>query len=914
MAETKGRRRPFLVAVLGREPEAAEWAALARSDCRGARFVRCALQVNPFDYLGRHGKQSTFADEISYNDALIAACRENGIEAIGVTDHFRIDSAKGLLGAAAEAGIVAFPGIEAVSSDGVHLLVLFESGTPLERIDRFIGKCGIKDGDEDSPLADMGAIELMGMAREWGAITIGAHVASDGGLLRLKGQARINAWRCEELPAVALPGPISDAPDGLGPILRNKDPAYLREHPPAVINANDVCEPGQLGRPEHSCWIKMSEISLRGLRLAFLDHGSRVRLASDEAVAEHAWIVAMRWEGGFLGGQSITFSESLNVLIGGPGAGKSTVIESLRYAFGIEPTGPGAAKDHGELIRHVLGTGASISVLLEQSQPTPTSYVVERSVPHPPVVRSAADGAQLPLRPDDLLPRPEIFSQHEISEIAGDPTLRTALLERYRAVDPARARKLVELSEQLADSRRQIGEVDEAIGRCEARLGALPRIEETLERYKEAGVEEQLGEQSRLVAERQSIADAREELDPLAAVIEELDESLPFEPLPVPDKDEAGAPAVSLALELNKALKARSLEAEKAVGPLGTALAGARADIDAIEAEWRKREAQVNRKLNSTLQKLKQNKIDGQEFIDLREELEELGPVTRERDKLVKRRTKMMTQRERLLVEREKAAAVELRALERAAKKATRSLGGRVRVSVIAEADRGPLRELISGATSGRIKDAIDNICAAPSLSPRGLAAEIRAGAEALEAAYSIPRAQAHKLAAVDEEALMRIEELQFPTETAIELNVAAAGEEERWQRLEHLSKGQKATAILLLLLLESDGPLVVDQPEDDLDNTFISGDIVPTIRREKGARQFLFATHNANIPVLADAELIVGLAATGEAGDGSAEVSEEGTGSIDIESVRTLVEERLEGGHQAFELRRRKYGLGREA
>lgn len=269
-----------------------------------------------------------------------------------------------------------------------------------------------------------------------------------------------------------------------------------------------------------------------------------------------------------------------------------------------------------------------------------------------------------------------------------------------------------------------------------------------------------------------------------------------------------------------------------------------------------------------------------------------------------------MTKRRRLLVDREKAAGAELRALEKAAKKATRSLGGRVRVSVTPEADREPLRRLISSAVSGRIKDALDNIVARPTLSARGLAEQIREGADVLQKTYKITPAQAQKLAAISDSAVMGIEELHFPTETVIELNLAGHGEEARWQRLEHLSKGQKATAILLLLLLESDGPLIVDQPEDDLDNTFISGDVVPTIRREKSSRQFLFATHNANIPVLGDAELIVGLSAVGEAEGGSAEISDSSIGSIDVDSVRTLVEERLEGGHDAFELRRQKYGV----
>lgn len=69
----------------------------------------------------------------------------------------------------------------------------------------------------------------------------------------------------------------------------------------------------------------------------------------------------------------------------------------------------------------------------------------------------------------------------------------------------------------------------------------------------------------------------------------------------------------------------------------------------------------------------------------------------------------------------------------------------------------------------------------------------------------------------------------------------------------------EKATAVLLLLLLESDAPLVVDQPEDDLDNRFITERVVPKMGQEKRRRQFS-SPHNANIPVLGDAELIAAL------------------------------------------------------
>jgi len=151
---------------------------------------------------------------------------------------------------------------------------------------------------------------------------------------------------------------------------------------------------------------------------------------------------------------------------------------------------------------------------------------------------------------------------------------------------------------------------------------------------------------------------------------------------------------------------------------------------------------------------------------------------------------------------------------------------------------------------------------------------------------------------------------LELPPTTTIELNVGPDERNPVWQALDDLSTGQKATAVLLLLLLESDAPLVVDQPEDDLDNRFITEGIVPKMRQEKRRRQFIFATHNANIPVLGDAELIAALSASGEAGRGHAEIPRECEGSIDATKVRELVEEILEGGREAFEMRRLKYGF----
>ena len=149
----------------------------------GARFYRCALQVNPFAYLETHKKATPFKSEDEYNTAIIETCLEVGIEVIAVTDHYRVKHSSGLVRAARKANLHAFSGFEAVTKDGVHFLCLFDPDKD-EFIERFIGECGIHDTDQQSPTGSKDSIELLECAKAWGAVCIAAHVASEGGLLQ----------------------------------------------------------------------------------------------------------------------------------------------------------------------------------------------------------------------------------------------------------------------------------------------------------------------------------------------------------------------------------------------------------------------------------------------------------------------------------------------------------------------------------------------------------------------------------------------------------------------------------------------------------------------------------------------------------------------------------------------------------
>jgi chromosome segregation protein len=125
---------------------------------------------------------------------------------------------------------------------------------------------------------------------------------------------------------------------------------------------------------------------------------------------------------------------------------------------------------------------------------------------------------------------------------------------------------------------------------------------------------------------------------------------------------------------------------------------------------------------------------------------------------------------------------------------------------------------------------------------------------------------------------------------------------EYRGKELRHHSLGQRASALMLFVLSQQENDvIIIDQPEDDLDNQTIYEDVIKLIHGLKPKTQFIFATHNANFPVLGDAEHIV--SCTYE--DASITVT---SGSIDCPDLQQEIVNIMEGGEEAFRQRKRIY------
>ena len=145
--------------------------------------------------------------------------------------------------------------------------------------------------------------------------------------------------------------------------------------------------------------------------------------------------------------------------------------------------------------------------------------------------------------------------------------------------------------------------------------------------------------------------------------------------------------------------------------------------------------------------------------------------------------------------------------------------------------------------------------------------------------------------------------DLWFP-EDSLEVQYSAMGGGRHFRSIREGSPGQKTAALLAFLLSYGEEPLILDQPEDDLDNHLIYDLIVTQLREVKLNRQVIVVTHNANIVVNGDAELVVGLAALGR------ETQKESEGSLQEQQVRDTICTVMEGGRRAFEDRYRRIAL----
>lgn len=907
----------------------------ALSQPQGARFFRCALQINTpaqgrfkgFD--SKHPRHSP-AYKRDYGLALAQKCKKVGVDVVGICDHNTVEYVEAVRKELSQEGIQVFPGFEVASTEGLHLLCLFDPLTPVEEIHHTITELGLPPQERwikesggvprQSPLSFPEIITHVQRKRH--GLCLAAHMDRENGLLfECAKTTRVQYFTNPELLAGQISGSFEELMPFHRKVVSGELNHYKRERPLALLNCLDVYNLKDLAQEACSTLIKMSVPTIDGLRQALLDPESRLQfLAKAEApkkrlprAFEKVELVALTWDGGFLNENGIQFNRYLNCLIGGRGTGKSSIIESLRFVLDQKPLGALAREAHHSLITQVIQPATKISLLVRIYQPKPTYFRIERVVadkPAPPEVFDE-NGERSELKIFDLLPQIDLFGQHEISEIARQPEKQLDLLKRYRAEEWIKFETLSnEQKELLAMNRDEIVRMRRELQTLEEKLNRLPSVEEKLRRFESQGLDDKLQEQSLLTREEAFLKTSRERVTSFRKPLEQLRQKLEMENGGARGNSDEPLPNADLMKKINVEQERFEHAVREGIARLEEQIEKSYRQLMNYAQEWETRRRGRQEEYLKALRSLQNETIDGNTYLRLRRELEELRPLRAQAAQHAHKLQELEKKRRRALAKLHEANQALFALDHQAAEYVSEMLAGKVRVRVAQEDARETISTLLRELKLGLREDFFTRRFAEDRFSLAEFVAHARAGAAALMEHYELPAKAATKLAGLDERLILQIEETPRPTQIIIEHNLASAQAKPIWKKLSEVSTGQRATAILLMLFPESTAPLVIDQPEDDLDNRFIAEQVIPKLREEKQNRQFIFATHNANLPVLGDAELIIALEASGDHESGRAQILEQNIGALDRDSVKLCVEQVLEGGKAAFEKRREKYGF----
>ncbi len=876
-----------------------------------ARFWRCALQVNPVGYNSTYRGSEHGMSEADYNQALLAKCQELDISVVGLADHGSVDSVDTLRNVLAPHGIVVFPGFEIASTEKIHMVCLFPEDTTKDQLNRYLGSLQLTDPEEKVRPSRLGCIQLAETIKELGGFWYAAHATQASGILF---QKSVHTWQRSDLvKAAQIPGSIEDLPPEYKNIVLNADSNWKRERAIAVINAKDVAKPTDLDDTSASCWIKMTRPTFDAFKVAFLDSESRIRLNSQKPEVTAGEIVSMTISGGYLDGVDIAFSRHLNTVIGGRGTGKSTLLECLRYVIDIPPKGKQAQKLHLEIIKENLGKASGrIEVEIVSSSQHGKRYRVSRRYGEMPIVREVASGGSSnvsTLQPRDLLPGIDIYGQNEIYELAQDEQSRIQLLDRFLPNDGDFAQHNFTLKKRLQENQQKLvktlGEVDD----LKTQIGRLPKLVEQLQGFQALGIQEKLAKTPLFARERQIVGRTQEEIRHLRDGLASLRDNLPDLTF-MSDNALEGLPNAGFLSPVRTILDKLRQNFERHFSELTIELASEESLLAAQLALWEQSIAQGEAELEKALRTLpatvgKSGQEVGTAYQRLLQDIERIKPLETRVANYDKLQESQQQERRNLLAELSDLRNQRTKSLQSAAKKLNRRLDGKLKVEVVAEADRTPLKTfLLDSKLEGVGEKRLSWIDEMDAISPSALAQAIRSGSAELQAHWGLTPLVADALTRLPASRLMELDALELDHRIDIFLNVSHGQAETNFRPLNKLSTGQQCTAILHMLLLENVDPLIMDQPEDNLDNAFIAERIVHELRVAKTSRQFLFATHNANIPVFGDAEWIGVFTAV----DNHGALSFDAQGSIDVPVIRDQVANILEGGRDAFIQRKEKY------
>ena len=717
----------------------------------------------------------------------------------------------------------------------------------------------------------------------WDYLVLAPHIDNDKGIFGAeKGQVLAQFPTTEiaglELPDEKLPDDVLSK----RPWLRED----LERHRLAFFHSSDAYSVGDIGR--RFTWIKLARPRIEGLRQALLASDSRVRLAyrrtagklielddaPDVTVNQRPWLKSVRIAGGasFFRTEEdeesrFDLSPDLTCIIGGSMTGKSTLLDGLR----VHVDAPLPKDDRLKQQVKARGSGflaGSSAVSLEC----------------PGQDRTDADHDRWPA---------VFYAQNELQRLAQDSNAVKDILSRLVAKETSgimsRTQRLGELDEKLLRLSKQLEKLDEDFADAEQGTDRARRAASELAAFAAAGIDELHHTSAAHSRWRNAAASAKTALAEAKGVaIADLPE----------DSDRLPLMAQSVSSEVRDAIHRRIAEIREHMSLVTQGLEDVFSQMSAAVLAAEEHEATVRARVE---RRLSDSGFDGaaiKEFSALNRQASLLESREALLQELRQKRESDQDDFARLRDERATVVEEQRCAFDRVIAAIRDEFDNRIRARRQDQGIQVPLERFLGDLKERGITRWWNELERDHRPGPQELLHGLQTGElTALRMSKMVQQTFRDAMPLAKQRTLATI---RCDDEYLLELEVGG-----EYRRLDHLSGGQRVSVLLSLLLETTDPrPLVVDQPEDELDNRFLFDTVLPALKRLKGRRQVIVATHNPNIVVNGDADQVIQLEATANNGRiGQA-------GAIEDAAVRDAIVHTVDGGAEAFRLRRMKYGF----
>ncbi len=835
----------------------------------------------------------------------VAALQKAGIGLGIITNHNTFDKGEfqALRKKARQENIFLLPGVELSVSEGargLHVLVVF-SDAWLEKGNDYIGsflgnmfpgkvpsEYQRKNERSEKNLIQMVKL-LDGIGRDY--FLVFAHVEQDNGLWKELQGGRLKDLFSEEAYRDVVKRTLAfqkvRTHDVSGKNCRVKVQRLIGERYPAEVEGSDCKNMKEIGAGE-AVYLKIGDFSFDALKYALLD--KEYRVASKPPEYAHSHILSMRFTGGTLSGQEIFFSPELNTLIGIRGSGKSAILEVLRYALGIpfgEKTGDCKYKE--DLVGFTLGSGGKVEI---QARDRYGQHYTLRRVWKEPYTEVLIDGKIQPgisIR-ETVLRKPIYFGQKDLSNTGEgferdlvEKLLGSKLEEIRRRID-AQKQKVAEAVDRLLkvkDVQEHLEEQRKIQQDAEHRLGF----------YAEHGVEEKLQKRLDFDADARTMEKGLRlagyfvtDLEALLAQHE--DDIRNFQGYrsvhnqDLVDRFYTKYDAYVAFVERIKEWLRGDTDTQKAMEEF-------KGELEQRRASMVEEFAAIERRLGEDLQSQGALNISSEEFLELKKKLaaakQLIGVLEKQGDQKEHLQNALLEELQKLNEYWHEEFHLIKQELDRVGER-----GGSLSIDSEYKGDKEAflsfMKEVFkgSGVRETTYKNMVDHY--------PDFGAIYRDG-DARKFFGSNP--------GIMEDFFQKNLKALLTYQVPATFKIMYHGKE-----LQRHSLGQRASALMLFVLGQKENDvIIIDQPEDDLDNQTLYEDVICALRRLKPSVQFIFATHNPNLPVLGDAEMVHAC---------SFEENREFllSGSIDKPALQEKIVSIMEGGREAFNRRKEIYGV----